>query len=151
MHSIHFQLVTPEKVVLSEELSSLSCPTTLGQITVMPHHVPLVATLVPGELIARAEDKEHSIHVWGGFIEVRLNNEVVLLADGAEHSHEIDTQQAEEAVGRAKQSMQEQTVSSKEYAQAATMLERNLSRLKIAKKHAHRRTAPITGQGVLEE
>lgn len=150
MSKLSFQLVTPERTVLSKELDSLSCPTTLGQITILPNHIPLVATLVPGELIAKAHNQEHFIHVIGGFIEVRSGNEVIALADAAEHHHEIDIAKAEEAVKRAQQASRETKMSSKEYAKVAAVLQASLSRLTIARKHAHRRN-PIVGQGTLGE
>ncbi len=150
MAKLNFQLVTPERTVLSEELDSLSCPTTLGQITILPNHIPLVANIVPGELIAKVDNKQHFIHVAGGFIEIRPGNEVIALADAAEHHDEIDIQKTEEAVERAKKAMKEKSMSSEEYAKVAATLQRSLTRLNIARKHAHRRN-PIIGQGTLNE
>lgn len=151
MQKLHFQLVTPERTVLNEELDSLSCPTTLGQITVLPGHIPLVATLVSGEMHAKTGGQEHFIHVAGGFIEVRPNNQVVALADAAQHHYEIDVQKTEEAVKRAQAAMKETHMSSAEYARVAASLNQSLAKLNIARKHSHRRGAPITGQGNLEE
>jgi F-type H+-transporting ATPase subunit epsilon len=152
MASLSFQLVTPERTLLNEELDSLSVPTELGQITVLPGHIPLVATLMPGELIGRSKGAEHFIHVAGGFLEVRSGNEVVILADAAEHFYEIDIKLAEEAKAKAEETMKRRnTLSDEEYARVAVSLERSLSRLNIARKHAHRRTAPITGEGVRKE
>ena len=85
MTSISFQLVTPERTVLSKELVSLSCPTTLGQITILPDHAALVATLVPGELHAKTQNDEFFINVTGGFVEVKKGGEGGGLADGAQH------------------------------------------------------------------
>jgi F-type H+-transporting ATPase subunit epsilon len=53
MTKLQLQLVTPERTVLTEEVASLICPTTEGQITILPGHVPIIATLVSGELIAK--------------------------------------------------------------------------------------------------
>src|SRR4029077_15346428 len=100
MNTINFQLVTPEKTVLQKELSSLSCPTSLGQITILPHHIPLVANLVPGELHAKTENDDFFVYVAVGCWEVRADNQVVVLADAAEHHFEINQQQAEEAKAR---------------------------------------------------
>lgn len=150
MTKLHFQLVTPERTVLNEELDSLSCPTSLGQITILPGHIPLVANLVAGELIARTDHQEHNIAVTGGFIEVGGKDQVVALADAAEHHYEIDTQKAEEAVKRAQKAMTETKMSSEEYAKVAASLNQSLTRLNIARKHSHRRQ-PITGQGALNE
>lgn len=152
MSSLHFQLVTPERTVLAEDLTSLSCPTKLGQITVLPEHIPLVAELAAGELIARSVQKgEHYIHVDGGFITVKPGNQVVVLADAAEHSHEIDLKLAEEARDKAQEKLAGPNLSEEEYVQVAAALERSLSRINVARKRAHRRTSPITGEGVLHD
>ena len=150
MAKISFQLVTPERTVLREELDSLSCPTSLGQITILPNHAPLVANLVPGELKAKNGGQEHYIAVSGGFIEVKKGSEVVVLADAAEHHYEIDAERAEEAKKRAEEALRQVSVSDEEYAKVAAAMERNLSRIKIARKHAHKKT-PITGEGVFSE
>lgn len=150
MRTFEFQLVTPERQLVKEQLLSLSCPTTLGEITVLAGHAPLVATLVPGELKAKGNGGAHYLHVAGGFIEVRPSGEVVVLADAAEHHYEIDEERAEAARQRAKQRLSEQTLSDEEYATVAAELERSLSALKVARKHAHRR-APLTSEGVFNE
>lgn len=149
--SLHLHLVTPERTVLKEELDSLSVPTTMGQITILPGHIPLVATLVSGELSAKKAGEEHPIHVAGGFLEVKPNNEIVILADAAEHHYEIDEARAEAAKTQAEKRLKEEKLSEEEYAVVAAQLERNLTRLNIARKHAHRRTRPITSEGILKE
>jgi F-type H+-transporting ATPase subunit epsilon len=151
MAKINFHLVTPERTVLNKELLSLSCPTELGQITILPDHVPLVANLVPGELVAKSEKGEEYIHVAGGFIQINPKSQVIVLADAAEHHYEIDIKGAEEAVARAKQALKETRVSSEEYAKVAASLERSMSKLHVARRHTHRRGAPLTSEGVFKE
>ncbi len=128
----------------------MSCPTSLGQITILPGHIPLVGNLVPGELVIKSGNSELFLNVTGGFVEVRPNNQIVILADAAEHHYEIDEQRAKEAVERAKKAMTETKLSAQEHAQVTAALERSLARLNVAKKHAHRKT-PITGEGVFNE
>lgn len=148
---IKLQLVTPERTVLTEEVASLICPTTEGQITILPGHVPLIATLVSGELIAKNGGEDHNIHVAGGFVQVQHGGqEIIILADSAEHFYEIDIERAEEAKALAEKTLQEQKLSDEEYVMAATMLQKSLSRINIARKHAHRRTR-ITSEGVLKQ
>ncbi len=151
MTKLQVQLVTPERTVLSTELDSLSCPTTTGQITILPGHLPLVSNLAVGELIAKNQGEEHNIHVAGGFVQIQPDNKIIILADAAEHFYEIDEQQVEAAIKRAKETMAQASLADEEYAMAAMSLERSLSRLHIARKHAHRRTSAITGQGVLQQ
>lgn len=151
MSKISFQLVTPEKTVLSQELDSLSCPTQMGQITILPNHIPLVANMVPGELVAKDGEKEFYIGVTGGFVEVRKNSQVVVLADTADHYYEISEQKEQEAVAQAKDAMKEKQVFSEEYAQVAASLEKNLARLKVVRKRSHSKNTPITSEGNLKE
>jgi F-type H+-transporting ATPase subunit epsilon len=103
MKKIYFQIVTPERVVLKEQILQVSVPTKMGEITVLPEHIPLVATLVPGviETIKENGDKE-IISVSGGFIEV-LKDKVVILADTAERADEIDLERAYEAKKKAEE------------------------------------------------
>ncbi|HMQ02171.1 MAG TPA: ATP synthase F1 subunit epsilon [Candidatus Doudnabacteria bacterium] len=151
MSKLRLQLITPERTVISEEIRSLSCPTQEGQITILPSHAPLVANLETGELIARNGGDDHYIHVAGGFIEVRKNNEIVILADAAEHHYEIDIARAEEAKKQAEELLKRQHLADEEYATAAWMLQKNLTRINIARKHSHRRTRSITSEGVFRE
>ena len=151
MSKLNFQLVTPERTVLSQELTSLSCPTTLGQITILPGHIPLVATLITGELVAKSGETENFIHVSGGFVEVKKGNQISILADSAEHYYEIDEKRAQEAIDRAKKAMEQSNMSDMEYAKVSASLERSLSRINISRKHAHRRKTPITGAGTFNQ
>lgn len=151
MPKLRLQLITPERTVVAEEVMSLTCPTTDGQITILPGHTPLVANLESGELIAKNGGEAHFIHVAGGFLEIRTNNEVVILADAAEHHFEIDIARAEEAKKQAQEILDKQHLANEEYATAAWLLRKNLARINIARKHAHRRTRSITSEGVLGE
>lgn len=151
MAKLLFQLVTPERTVLSEDLDSLSCPTTLGEITILPNHAPLVATLVPGELITRKGTEATPLHVSGGFVQVNPHNSVVILADAAEHIYELDEERAKAAEARAREKLAQQQLTEEEYAVVAASLERSLSRLRVVRKHAHRRSRPVTSEGVFEE
>ena len=140
MNMINFQLVTPERTVLSRELTSLSCPTSLGQITILPHHIPLVANLVPGELHAKTATDDFFVFVAGGFVEIRPNNQIVVLADAAEHHFEIDQTQAEAAKQKAEAEMKDRaSMSDQEYAKVSAVLQQSLAKLNIARRHAHRK------------
>ena len=122
----------------------------MGEITILPGHVPLVATLKSGELKAKAGNEEHFIYVAGGFVEVKPDSKVIVLADAAEHHYEINVKAAEEAKARAEAAMKDQKLSGQEFAQVAAALEKSLARLNIARKHSHRRN-PLSGQGTLSE
>lgn len=105
--TIRFEIVTPERVVLKEEVTQVTAPTRSGEITVLPGHIPLVASLQPGVIeVKRADGALEVISVSGGFIEV-LRDKVVILADTAERAEEIDLARAEEARRRAEKLKEE--------------------------------------------
>lgn len=100
-NEIKFEIVTPERIVLKEQVLQITVPTREGEITVLPGHIPLVAVLVPGVAeVKRPGGAIEIIAVSGGFIEVS-RDKVVILADTAERAEEIDVDRAEEARKRA--------------------------------------------------
>ena len=138
---IKFELVTPEKVVLKDCISQVTVPTKEGEITVLPKHMPLVAMLVPGvlEIINNMGEKK-VVAVSGGFLEVLLNK-VVVLADTAERSEEIDLERAEKAREWAEREIREQSgimKDEKHYAEVFSGIERQLARIKAARRHQSR-------------
>jgi len=52
---IKFEIVTPERVVLKEEVRQVTVPTKAGEITVLPDHIPLVSSLMPGVIYLKKE------------------------------------------------------------------------------------------------
>ena len=98
---IKFQIVTPERIVLEEDIRQISVPTKDGEITVLPDHLPLVASLMAGVVEIKNKDGQNEVMaISGGFIEVQ-KDKVVILADTAERGQEIDLARAEEARQRA--------------------------------------------------
>jgi F0F1-type ATP synthase epsilon subunit len=71
-------------------------------------------------------------------VEINSGNEVVMLADEAEHPEELDSVKIEEAKARAEKAMSESVMSDEEYATAVVNLERSLSRLRFVRKHGKR-------------
>jgi F0F1-type ATP synthase epsilon subunit len=116
--------------------------------------VPLISTLVAGELVAHVANEVHYYAVSGGFVEVRPNSEVVILADSAEHFTEIDAAAVEVAKQKAEADMAASRagkVPEEEYARIAALLQHNLVRLRVAKRNVHRGSHGIGSEGVLKE
>lgn len=138
MSLINFKLITPERVVYESEIDQLTCSTQMGEVTVLPNHIPLIANLAPGELKIVENGNPRHLAVTGGFLEVRPKSEVVILADAAEHVEEIDVVRAEEARERARQIMAEKIVDAEKFAESQAALERSLARLKAARRKKYR-------------
>lgn len=139
-----FQIViaTPEREVYRDRITSVTLPTTEGEITVLAHHIPIVTTLKPGELMIRKNGEENPYAISGGFVEVRPDK-LLILADTAEHIAEIDEQRAQEAIAQAEKIKAEKTAESVDYAQVAAKLERDLNRMRVIRKYrTHRARTP---------
>jgi F-type H+-transporting ATPase subunit epsilon len=143
-NTIKFKIVTPEKTVYEDSIDQLTLPTMEGEITVLPNHIPIISVLAPGELVAKKDGEEVAMAVSGGMVEVR-KNEITVLADTAERAEEIDLARAEEARQKAENIKEEKIrMDDVEYAAAvAALLERNLARIRVARKHLTRRGMKI--------
>lgn len=136
---IKFKIVTPEKTVFESEIDQVTLPTAEGEITVLPDHIPLISVLKAGDLVIKKDGEESDIAVSSGMIEVQ-KNEITVLADTAERAEEIDLKRAEEGRKRA-EDLKEKRIQLDEtqYATAAAILEKNLARIKVARKHLSKR------------
>ena len=132
-NKIKFEITTPERVVFSDEVDEIVLPTLNGEIGILPHHIPLVSVLATGEARIRKGNEMIHMAVSGGFIQVRPDK-VIVLADTAEREEEIDEQAAEEARRRAKKLLEEKRTDSAEFAAISAQLEKELARLKVARR-----------------
>jgi len=137
MTTIRLDIVTAEGVVYSEEVDVVVAPGIEGQLGILPHHAPLMTTLQVGELRVRKGGEEFSLAISGGFLEVRPDR-VIVLADAAERSEEIDIARAEEAKRRAQEQLSRQPPAV-DAARAEAALRRSLARLKVAEKRRKRK------------
>lgn len=99
-----FQLdvVTAERSVFSETVDAVVAPGVEGEFGVLPRHEAFLTALDYGELRISQGGRETLLAVGGGFLEVRQDR-VIVLADSAERSEEIDLARAEAARQRAKE------------------------------------------------
>lgn len=139
---INFELVTPERRLLQQAVRQITLPTAMGEITLLPHHIPLVAMLRPGMMtVTHPDGTVNYLAVSGGFVEV-LPDKVVVLADTAEHSEEIDQARAEEAHQRAKEVMSGLRVDDSQYTELAGRIEKEFARIKVASRKKYRNLPP---------
>lgn len=137
---INLQVITPEKVVLSEDVDQVSIPTTRGEITVLPHHVNLVTPVAEGELIIKNNSRTEYFAVAGGFLEI-AHNIATVLADYAVHSDEINMEKALEAQKRAEEMLKKakENASDRDLALAETQMRRAILQLKVSGRRKERR------------
>lgn len=99
-----FELVSPERILLSDVAEEAILPGAEGQFTVMAGHAPVVSTLLPGVITARLSASTKGIYIDGGFVEVNPES-VTVLAEQAFIVEEADNRQLEEALRKAEASL----------------------------------------------
>ncbi len=137
MADMRLEIVTAERVVYSEDVSVLVAPGIDGELGVLPRHAPLLTMLKPGEIRVVKDGEESFMAVSGGFLEV-LGNKVTILADTAERVEDIDVQRAEEALRRARESV-EASSGGLDLERAVALLHRSEARLKVSRRPRRRR------------
>ena len=125
-------IVTQEKRLLTVETARVTVETEMGEITVLPGHIPLLAKLKEGLL--RFEDikgGEDIVAIFGGFLEVDAAGKVSILADSAVRAKDIDLAKVQRAEKEAKVTLADKTREI-EFAQAEAALKRTWLELKAA-------------------
>ena len=138
MSSIKLDIVTAERMVFSDDVDVVVAPGVEGQLGILPHHIPLMTMLRPGELRVRKGREEFSLAISGGFLEVRPDR-VIVLADAAERAEEINVARAEEAKRRAQEQLSDRRAAGLDEARTEAALRRSLARLKVAEKRRKRK------------
>lgn len=130
---LSLKIVTPERIVYEDTVDSVSVMTEMGEVTILPGHIPLVANLQAGELRAKKNNEEIYLVSSTGFLEVRVGNQVTILADTADRVEELELEKIAEAKERAKKLLEEKrNVDEVAFADAAAALERELARERVA-------------------
>jgi F-type H+-transporting ATPase subunit epsilon len=126
--TIRLELVTPERLLLSEEVDEVVLPGYEGEFGVLPGHTQLLAILNVGILWYRKGSAINKIALGGGFAEV-THDRIVVMADTAERADEIDLERAQRARERAEARLKELSLDDDTYAKAYAQLQRALVRM----------------------
>jgi F-type H+-transporting ATPase subunit epsilon len=143
MPKLNLEITTPEKTVFQQEVDSVTVPTAAGEITVLPNHASLVGLVVPGALTVRVGSDEQFLAVSGGAIEIMPGSRCVILTDSADRAEDLVVEEIEKAKARAQAAYEEaKGKDDVAYADASVHLERELNRLKVARKHRRDANTP---------
>jgi F-type H+-transporting ATPase subunit epsilon len=128
--SIELQIVTPDKLLVKEQVDEVEIPGTEGYFGVLPGHTPMLASLAVGEMWYRKGQEKTFLSIAGGFAEV-LPDRVTLLATLAERAEDIDVARAESARQRAEQRLA-QPHGEIDYERARVALQKSIIRLQVS-------------------
>ena len=132
---LRIEIITPDETVYEGDADSVNLPTADGEITVLPHHIPLMGILVPGTILVHLGKEEKVFAVGRGVIEID-GSTLRILAESADPAERLGEEAAIVAAKeRAEKLMSEKRTDAEGFAEATAILERELARLKTVRKH----------------
>lgn len=139
-NTFHLNVVDSHHEIFHGEITEVTAPGTMGCLTIMAGHTPLITSLKAGKLVYSAPDGESEIlFISGGILEVQPTL-VTILADTILRTDELDAKAAEDAIERASQKIKNTNLDSKTHADlereiqimnALIQLSRTTSKLRI--------------------
>lgn len=133
MAQLHLKIVTPERLILEEDVDQVNVTTLEGQVGVLPNHTALMAKIIPGELRIKRGSKEDVMASGSGFLQME-NNTLTIMTDLALDEKDIDEKAVEAAKRRAEDAL-DQKLSDEEYATTVAILEKSIAQLRIKRRH----------------
>ena len=130
---LQLEIVTPERLAYSDTVDAVVLPGSEGEMGVLPHHAPLLATLGIGELRIRKGGAEEAFAIVGGFVQVRPDK-VVVMAETADMSSEIDLEKAQEARREAERALESGFHEGADLSLARAALQQALLRIRVAER-----------------
>jgi F-type H+-transporting ATPase subunit epsilon len=129
---LHLKVITPKKIVLEEDVQSVTVPSEEGELTILPHHTDLFSLLNEGIVKIKKDNHEDYLAIGGGYAETDGKN-INILVSRAYGQGEIDEQLTEKAINDAKKIMSE-SKDKTQIAEATSLLRRSIIDLKLLKK-----------------
>ena len=129
---ISLEFVTPERLIVHDDVDEVELPGLEGYLGVLPGHAPLLTTLKPGEMWYRKGAEKRYAFVGGGFAEI-VGDRVSILARVAEKAEDIDAARAEAAKRRAEERLAKSGTTEMDAERARTSLLRASTRLQVAR------------------
>ena len=128
-NKLKLEIVTPNGLILSEEVDEVVCSGSEGEFGVLPDHVPFFTTLKIGMLTYKKGNEARFVFVNWGYAEVGPDR-VMVLADSAEKSEDIDVERAKASLKRAEERLKQ--MAETDHVRATSALDRAFARASIA-------------------
>ena len=131
-NKLQLSIVTPERLVLSEDVDQVNVPGVEGDLGILYDHAPILTTMRAGrfsyELLGEQGRETIRMIVSGGYLEV-TDNRVIVLAESVEFLDEIDKERAKASLAKAEEALANTDLSDDEFAEAQDRLFRAIARL----------------------
>ena len=131
-NKLQLSIVTPERLVLDEDVDQVNVPGVEGDLGILYDHAPLLTPMRPGRFSYElsGEKGREAIHmiVSGGYLEV-TDNRVIVLAEAVEFLDEIDKERAKASLMKAEEALSNTDLSDDEFIETQNRLFRAIARL----------------------
>ena len=131
-NKLQLSIVTPERLVLNEDVDQVNVPGVEGDLGILYDHAPILTTMRAGrfsyELLGEKGKETIQMIVSGGYLEV-TDNRVIVLAEAVEFLDEIDKERAKASLVKAEEALTNTDLSDGEFAEAQDRLFRAIARL----------------------
>ena len=134
-NKLQLSVVTPERLVVDEEVDQVNIPGVEGDLGILYDHAPILTTMRPGqfsyESVGEKGRETIQMVVSGGYLEV-TDNRVIVLAEAVEFLDEIDQERAKASLAKAEEALSRTDLSDDEFEEAQNKLFRAIARLEPA-------------------
>ena len=131
-NKLQLSIVTPERLVLNEDVDQVNVPGIEGDLGILYDHAPILTTMRAGrfsyELLGEKGRETTHMIVSGGYLEV-TDNRVIVLAEAVEFLDEVDKDRAKASLAKAEEALAKTDLSDDEFAEAQDRLFRAIARL----------------------
>lgn len=141
MKKLKLQIITPKKIIFQDEASSITLPSSEGELSILYNHTPLFASLKEGVIKIKKDNETSYYSIGGGYVET-TGKEINILVSRAYHQDEID----EAAVKKAKENAEKllkETRTKEERHEAIAALRRSFIDLKVLRLKRKKSTSGI--------
>ena len=136
-NKLQLSIVTPERLVLSENVDQVNVPGVVGDLGILYDHAPILTTMRAGrfsyELLGEKGRETINMIVSGGYLEV-TDNRVIVLAEAVEFLDEIDKERAKTSLAKAEEALADTDLTDDEFTEAQDRLFRAIARIEPSEK-----------------
>lgn len=146
---LRLEITTPDRPMFEGEVNSVSLPTPQGEITILPHHIPLISIVSPGAVTIRQKGVEQVLAVSKGVVEVD-GTVIRVMVDTADRADELQEEAILAAKAEAEKQRREKREDREGFAEATAILERELARLHVVRRRRSGGRSPVPPSGHAE-
>lgn len=134
--TLRLRIVTPERLLLDEDVDEATAPGAAGEFGVFPNHTTFLSSLQPGRLTYKRGGQTHAMVVSGGFAEV-VDNVMTVLTNSAELAQEINVERARAALHKAEDALKTLSPAEPDFLETQAAFLRAQARLQMASGARH--------------